>query len=100
MDTYFLGYDASIQKEKMLYLNMLYDMAAYSINKQFSHVIYGRSAMEIKSSVGAHAETVSGLIKHTTPLINRSIEWLFNYFEPTVAWHERSPFKAEVAVAV
>ena len=100
MDTYFLGYDASIQKEKMLYLNMLYDMAAYSINKQFSHIIYGRSAMEIKSSAGAQAEPVSGLIKHTTPLINRSMEWLFNYFEPKVAWHERSPFKAEVAVTV
>jgi hypothetical protein len=32
MDTYFLGYD-DIQREKMLYLNMLYDMIAYSINK-------------------------------------------------------------------
>ncbi|MFP9115809.1 8-amino-7-oxononanoate synthase [Flavobacterium sp. RHBU_3] len=100
MDTYFLGYDASIQKEKMLYLNMLYDMAAYSINKQFNHIIYGRSAMEIKSSVGAQAEPVYGLIKHTTPLINRSMEWLFNYFDPKVAWNERSPFKAEVPVSV
>lgn len=100
MDTYFLGYDAAIQKEKMLYLNMLYDMATYGINKHFSHIIYGRSAMEIKSSVGAQAEPVYGLIKHTTPLINRSMEWLFNYFDPKVQWHERSPFKAEVAVEV
>ncbi len=100
MDTYFLGYDATIQKDKMLYLNMLYDMAAYSINKQFSHVIYGRSAMEIKSSVGAQAEPVYGLIKHTSPIINRSMECLFQYFEPKVSWNERSPFKAEVPVTV
>lgn len=100
MDTYFLGYDAAIQKEKMLYLNMLYDMASYSINKHFSHVIYGRSAMEIKSSVGAQAEPVYGLIKHTSPIINRSMECLFNYFEPKVTWNERSPFKAEVPVSV
>lgn len=100
MDTYFLGYDASIQKEKMLYLNMLYDMAAYSINKQFIHVIYGRSAMEIKSSVGAQAEPVYGLIKHTSSIINRSMEYLFNYFDPKVEWNERSPFKAETTVTV
>jgi hypothetical protein len=29
MDTYFLGYDDSIQREKMLYLNMLYDMILF-----------------------------------------------------------------------
>ena len=38
MDTYFLGYDESIQREKMLYLNMLYDMIAYSINKNFNEI--------------------------------------------------------------
>lgn len=93
MDTYFLGYDATIQKEKMLYLNMLYDMAAYSIKKQFSHVIYGRSAMEIKSSVGAQSEEVFGLIKHTNPIINLFMSRLFTYFDPKVEWHVRSPFK-------
>jgi hypothetical protein len=53
MDTYFLGYDDSIQREKMLYLNMLYDMIAYSINKGFKEIIFARTALEIKSSVGA-----------------------------------------------
>ena len=33
IDTYFLGYDEKCQRERMLYLNMLYDMIAYSINK-------------------------------------------------------------------
>jgi predicted N-acyltransferase len=93
MDTYFLGYDAALQKEKMLYLNMLYDMAGYAIKKQFSHIVYGRSAMEIKSSVGARAEKVYGLIKHTNPLINFFRERIFTYFDPVVNWHERSPFK-------
>lgn len=93
MDTYFLGYDAALQKEKMLYLNMLYDMAGYAIKKQFSHIIYGRSAMEIKSSIGARAEKVYGLIKHTNPVINLFRERIFTYFDPVVNWHERSPFK-------
>jgi len=93
MDTYFLGYDAAIQKEKMLYLNMLYDMVTYAIKKQFSHIIFARSAMEIKSSVGATAEDVYGIIKHTNPLINLFMSRLFTYFDPKIEWKERSPFK-------
>ncbi len=93
MDTYFLGYDDSLQKEKMLYLNMLYDMIAYAIKKQFKHVIFARSAMEIKSSVGARAEQVYGIIKHTNPLINLFMARLFPYFDPKVEWKERNPFK-------
>lgn len=92
-DTYFLGYDDAVQKEKMLYLNMLYDMVAYAIKKQFKHIIFARSAMEIKSSVGATAEPVYGIIKHTNPLLNRFMSRLFTYFDPKVQWKERSPFK-------
>jgi predicted N-acyltransferase len=93
MDTYFLGYDDSVQKEKMLYLNMLYDMVAYAIKKGFRHVIFARSAMEIKSSVGAKAEEVYGIIKHTHPLFNLFMGRLFQYFDPKIEWKERSPFK-------
>jgi predicted N-acyltransferase len=93
MDTYFLGYDANLQKDKMLYLNMLYDMVAYAIKKQFRHIIFARSAMEIKSSVGAHAEEVYGMIKHTNPLINMFTGRLFAYFDPQIEWKTRSPFK-------
>lgn len=93
MDTYFLGYDDTVQKEKMLYLNMLYDMVGYAIKKRFKHVIFARSAMEIKSSVGAVAEDVYGIIKHTNPLINRLMAKLFPYFDPKIEWKARSPFK-------
>lgn len=93
IDTYFLGYDDSLQKEKMLYLNMLYDMTGYAIKHKFNHVIFARSAMEIKSSVGAHAEEVYGIIKHTNPFINRFMSRLFPYFDPKIEWKERSPFK-------
>lgn len=93
MDTYFLGYDETVQKEKMLYLNMLYDMVAYAIKKGFKQVIFARSAMEIKSSVGAQAEQVYGIIKHTNPFINLFSKRLFNYFEPKTDWKERNPFK-------
>jgi predicted N-acyltransferase len=93
MDTYFLGYDESIQREKMLYLNMLYDMIAYSINQGFSEIVFARTALEIKSSVGAKPIKMYGLITHSNALINHNIAKLFNYLEPKTDWQERNPFK-------
>ena len=93
MDTYFLGYDDTIQREKMLYLNMLYDMIAYSIKKEFKEIIFARTALEIKSSVGAKPEEMFGFLKHSNPLIDKKIGKLFAYLEPKTIWKERNPFK-------
>jgi len=93
MDTYFLGYDPKVQKEKMLYLNMLYDMVAYSINKGFKKIVFARTALEIKSSIGAKAVDMFGFVKHETKIIDHWMEPIFNYLEPEAKWNERNPFK-------
>lgn len=93
METYFLGYDDTIQKEKMLYLNMLFDMVAYSIHKQFKKIIFGRTALEIKSSVGAEPITTFGYIKHENRLINAFLPAIFKQMNPNVEWQKRNPFK-------
>ena len=93
MDTYFLGYDESIQREKMLYLNMLYDMIAYSINKGFKEIIFARTALEIKSSVGAKPLKMYGFIAHSNRIINSQMPKIFSYLEPETIWQERNPFK-------
>ncbi|MBP6758221.1 MAG: GNAT family N-acetyltransferase [Flavobacterium sp.] len=93
MDTYFLGYDDSVQREKMLYLNMLYDMIAYSINKGFKEIIFARTALEIKSSVGAKPMEMYGYAQHNNPIADLAFEKVFGYLEPKVEWKERNPFK-------
>lgn len=93
IDTYFLGYDDNCQKEKMLYLNMLYDMISYSINKKYSRIIFARTALEIKSSVGAKAVNMYGLIKHNNIFLNLLVSRTFSYFEPKIEWKVRNPFK-------
>ncbi|MBC7748968.1 MAG: 8-amino-7-oxononanoate synthase [Methylotenera sp.] len=93
MDTYFLGYDDSIQREKMLYLNMLYDMIAYSINKGFKEIVFARTALEIKSSVGAKPLKMYGLIAHNNRFVNPYMSKIFKYLEPESIWQERNPFK-------
>lgn len=93
MDTYFLGYDESVQREKMLYLNMLYDMISYSINKGYKEIIFARTALEIKSSVGAKPQEMFGFMKHSNSLIDKNIARIFGYLEPKIVWQERNPFR-------
>ena len=93
METYFLGYDDGIQREKMLYLNMLYDMIAYSINHGYSEIIFARTALEIKSSVGAIPEMMFGFIEHDNKFLNQLVGRLFKYLEPETLWQQRHPFK-------
>ncbi len=93
LDTYFLGYDDTVQKEKMLYLNMLYDMIGYGITKKFDKIIFGRTALEIKSSVGAKPQKMYGLIEHKNRFINSKMSTLFPFLEPEMIWKERNPFK-------
>lgn len=93
LETYFLGYEEQIQKEKMLYLNMLYNMTKYGIENQFKEIIFGRTALEIKSSIGAEPIIMSGFIYHNNKLIDRYFDKIFPKLEPTLTWQQRHPFK-------
>ncbi|HSD13579.1 MAG TPA: GNAT family N-acetyltransferase [Flavobacterium sp.] len=93
IDTYFLGYDEEHQREMMVYLNMLYDMINYSIKKQYKGITFARTALEIKSSVGAKPYEMVGFIQHSNPLINRFAGKIFKSLEPETIWQERNPFK-------
>lgn len=93
LETYFLGYDETIQKENMLYLNILYNMTEYGIENGFKRIIFGRTALEIKSSVGAKPVNMSGFIFHNNKLINRFMAKIFKQLEPELNWQQRHPFK-------
>ena len=92
LETYFLGYDAEHQYKNQLYLNMLYDMIEFAIEYKFKDVIYARTAMEIKSSVGAKPYDMSMYLKHTNSFLNAILKQLFNLMSPKRNWEERNPF--------
>ena len=93
LETYFLGYDEHVQREKMLYLNMLYNMTKFGIENQFKKIIFGRTALEIKSSIGAEPIVMSGFIYHTNKYVNKVMAKIFPKLEPTLVWQQRHPFK-------
>ena len=92
LETYFLGYDEAHQYKNQLYLNMLYSMLDFGISNHFKTVVYARTAMEIKSSVGAKPEPMFIYIKHTNSFMNAILKRLFGLMNPKQVWEERHPF--------
>lgn len=93
VDTYFLGYDKIHQKEKQIYLNMLLDMVEFAVSHQFKRVVFGRTALEIKSTVGAEPVEIYIFMKHTNSILNKFTDKIFASFAPKTEWTQRKPFK-------
>ncbi|MDO7172132.1 GNAT family N-acetyltransferase [Mariniflexile sp. AS56] len=92
LETYFLGYDEVHQYKNQLYLNMLYSMLEFGISNNFKTVVYARTAMEIKSSVGAKPEAMVVYIKHSNLILNAILKQIFGLMNPKQEWEERHPF--------
>nr|WP_321221322.1 GNAT family N-acetyltransferase [uncultured Psychroserpens sp.] len=93
LETYFLGYKQDLQHKHQIYLNMLYDMASFGISHNYKEVIFARTAMEIKSSIGAKPYKMYLYLKHTNNIIaNTVLKLIVKYANPIREWDERHPF--------
>jgi hypothetical protein len=72
-EVHYIGLNYEVNKTYRLYQRMLYDMVDCGISKRFDKLHFGRTAPEIKSTVGAVPVPVSGLLKHRNFLVNRFI---------------------------
>lgn len=93
LETYFLGYNKTYQYAHQMYLNMLFDMVAFGITHRHKSIVFARTAMEIKSSVGAKPQDMYLYVKHTNQIIgNVILKWVVKYANPVRTWEERHPF--------
>lgn len=94
LQAHFLGYNLEKNEEKQIYLNMLYRMIELGITLKQSKIILSRTAIEIKSSVGAVPMEMSCMFMHTNAIANRFFGPLFSLYNPTPEEYViRSPFK-------
>lgn len=93
LDAHFLGYDATVNHSHQIYLNILFDIIKQGIEGQYDRIIFGRTAHEIKSSVGAEAVEMSLFIRHENRLINRILPYVLRILKPRDMWVARTPFK-------
>ena len=92
IEAHFIGLDYSINKELDLYQNILYDYVKEAIASTAEKLLLGRTASEIKSTVGAEALELTCYIRHRNSLSNRIIKPFVDYLKPT-QWIPRNPFK-------
>ena len=69
-------------------------MVHFAIQNKFTSIVYARTAMEIKSSVGAESREMIMYMKHTNGFINAILKQVFSFMNPLQKWKERHPFKA------
>lgn len=89
----FLGYDLNFFREKQLYNRMLFEMTEFAILNEFKSLSLSRTALEIKSTIGAKPHDAFGLIKHSNPFINFFLIKILNLIYKPEKWVARSPFK-------
>ena len=92
-EAHFLGYKSAVNRPTQLYLNMLYDLIQAGIDHRKTHIGFARTAMEIKSSVGAEPEEIYTLVRSYNPLPNRIIPPIVKLLKPERTWKQRRPFK-------
>ncbi len=95
LDAHFLGYDPNYLQENQLYLNMLYDLVREGIDKKVAQIDMSRTAVEIKSTVGAIPYDMFLYLKHTNDLLNKSVDFVLGLVKPEEKYVIRSPFRDE-----
>lgn len=96
LEAHFLGFEAHYNKTAQLYLNMLYDIIKNGIEQGgVEQIHFARTALEIKSSVGAVPVYFQSFGKHLNPALNFLMFQSIRYFSPKENWVQRHPFKDE-----
>ena len=93
VDAHFLGLDHDYNNKYQVYLNMLYDMIRMGIEHGKKEVIMARTALEIKSSVGAEPFGMFVYTKFQNPVINTFLRSFAADWVKPEKWTQRSPFK-------
>jgi len=89
----YVGLDYEVNRSKALYQRMLYDMVAFAIEKNLIKIHFGRTAEELKSTLGAVPLDMKLYIRHRNKLSNQLLKPIISSINPS-EFELRNPFKA------
>ena len=92
LDAHFIGLDYQLNKSHAIYPRILNDYVRLGIEKQVSSIDLGRTASEIKTTIGAIPLKLSCYIKHKTPFLNSLIKPFFRRIK-IKEFKQHLPFK-------
>ena len=93
LEAHYLGYEEMVNQRCQVYLNILYDIVRQGIERKVKCINFARTALEIKSSVGAEPVDLFFFGKHTNKVKNALFTPILSYFNPKIEWIPRNPFK-------
>lgn len=94
LEANFAGFESSLNLRMQLYLNMLFLIVEDGITSGYKEINFYRTAMEIKSSVGAESKETYIYLKSTSIWLSHLFPMLVLWFSPeNPRWLPRSPFK-------
>ncbi|MBT8220196.1 MAG: hypothetical protein KJP00_10235 [Bacteroidia bacterium] len=93
LDAHWLGYTDSKNKQYELYFNMLLLAIRLGIELGKKRILFARTAMEIKSSVGAEPHQMYVYLKHRNKFLNSAIPKIATFLKGNEDWVQRKPFK-------
>jgi predicted porin len=94
LEAHYIGFDYELNKEIDLYQNILYNFLEQAIMFKKKRLNLGRTAGEIKSTVGAHAQELTCYIKPQNTVSRMVLKPFINFLQPG-EWIPRNPFKEE-----
>jgi predicted N-acyltransferase len=95
LEAHVIGIDYSSNREHGVYQRILYDYVELAIRLRCTRIVYGRTAAEIKSTVGAFPVDLTCCIKHRRFISNKLLSMIIQYVKPS-QYPQREPFKTEV----
>ncbi len=93
LEAHFLGFKRELNRTNQIYLNILYNLVELGIEKQVHKIVFARTALEIKSSVGAKAVEMYCYFRHSNSFTNKFLNPLLSYLRPEAKLVPRHPFK-------
>lgn len=94
LEAHIIGIDYNTNREYAVYQKILYDFVDYAIATKCSRIVFGRTAAEIKSSIGAMPVNLTCSILHSRKISNALLSMIVQYIKPSEYPH-REPFKSE-----
>ncbi|HTL82462.1 MAG TPA: GNAT family N-acetyltransferase [Bacteroidia bacterium] len=94
LEGHFIGIDYAFNEDLHLYQRILYDLIGQAIDSGYRKLFLGRTAAEMKTTVGAKPFDLVCYIRHRNGFSNQVIRPFIDYLKPS-SWTPRNPFKEE-----
>lgn len=97
LDAHYVGINYEFNKKYAIYSRMLYDYVQIGIDNKLKRIDFGRTASEIKSTLGAVPENLVCYVRHKKSVANFLVKPILKKIKPT-PFEQRNPFKKDKSI--